>query len=208
MSRRDKSRLRIARATFAGGAILLSLVSGPLQAATPDRGTAEQATPGVPNVLETPATNFERFPARAAIRAIIERETASTRLPPDIAEAVAFVESRYDSTVIGGVGEIGVMQVRPETAAMLGFRGTTTELAKPDINIHYGAPALAATPAAPAPTVNSKSKSKATVAPKDVYASLRQGTPAASRAYWAVHEARIRTIKARIETKWKRVASR
>ena len=119
MSRRDKSRLRIARATFAGGAILLSLVSGPLQAATPDRGTAEQATPGVPNVLETPATNSERSPVRAAIRAIIERETASTRLPPDIAEAVAFVESRYDSTVIGGVGEIGVMQVRPETAAAM-----------------------------------------------------------------------------------------
>lgn len=269
MSRCDKSRLRIARATFAGGAILLSLASGPLQA-----GTAEQGISDVPVAVETPATNFERFPARAAIRAIIERETASIRLPPDIAEAVVFVESRYDSTVVGGVGEIGVMQVRPETAAMLGFRGTTVELAQPDINIHYGviylakawrlaggdlcralmkyraghgeeimtarsriycnrarnrlvvmnsafaspdavaaiaptaAPTLAATPTTPAPTVNSKSKSKATVAPKDVYASLRQGTPAASRAYWAAHEARVRSIKARIETKWKRVASR
>ena len=70
------------------------------------------------------------------------------------------------------------------------------------------APAATAVPAAPTTTVNSKSKSKATVAPKNVYASLRQGTAAASRAYWAAHEARIRTIKARIETKWKRVASR
>ena len=272
----DKSRLRIARAIFAGVAILWSLASAPLQAGTgtPDRAAAAQETSDVTDAQEIPASNSQVFPARAAIRAIIERETASTRLPPDIAEAVVFVESRYDSTVIGGVGEIGVMQVRPETAAMLGFRGTTAELAKPDINIHYGviylskawrlaggdlcralmkyraghgeeimtarsriycnrarnrlvamnsafaspdavaalaameAPAATAAPATPVPAVNSKPKSKATIRPKDVYASLRQGTPAASRAYWAAHEARIRTIKAQIESRWKRVASR
>jgi soluble lytic murein transglycosylase-like protein len=39
---------------------------------------------------------------------------------------------------VGSVGEIGLMQVRPETAAMLGFKGDLTELAKPDVNIHYG----------------------------------------------------------------------
>lgn len=270
----DKFRLRIARATFAGAVILLSSGSAPLQAGTgtPDRGTAEQATPDVPDNLETPASSSDRFPARAAIRAIIERETAGTRLPPDIAEAVVFVESRYDSTVVGGVGEIGVMQVRPGTAAMLGFRGTIAELAEPEINIHYGvmylsrawrlaggdlcrtlmkyraghgeevmtarsriycnrarnrlvamnsvfaspesvaaiAPMAAPGPAATASTstVNSKPKSKAPIRPTDVYASLRQGSPAASRAYWAVHEARIRTIKAQIESRWKRVASR
>ena len=229
----------------------------------------------VPDAVEPPAANSERFPARAAIRAIIERETAITRLPADIAEAVVFVESRYDSTVVGGVGEIGVMQVRPETAAMLGFRGTTEELATLDINIHFGvkylsrawrlaggdlcralmkyraghgeevmtarsriycnrarnrlvamnsafaspealaAVAPAAEPAQPAPAaaasasaVNSKPKSKAPIRPADVYASLRQGTPAASRAYWAAHEAKIRTIKAQIASRWKRVASR
>jgi hypothetical protein len=48
------------------------------------------------------------------------------------------VESNYDPSVIGGVGEIGLMQIRPGTAAMLGFRGSTEELAKPEINIHYG----------------------------------------------------------------------
>ncbi len=272
----DKFRLRIARASFAGAAILLSSASLQAGTGTPDRSTSEkqtraQETSDVPDAQEMQAANSQRFPARAAIRAIIERETASTKLPPDIAEAVVFVESRYDSTVIGGVGEIGVMQVRPETAAMLGFRGTTAELANPDINIHYGvmylskawrlaggdlcralmkyraghgeeimsarsriycnrarnrlvamnsafaAPdavaALApmeapAATAAPVPAVNSKPKSKATVRPKDVYASLRQGTPAASRAYWAAHEARIQTIKAQIESRWKRVASR
>ena len=136
----DKSRFRIARASFAGAAMLLSLVSAPLQAGTgtADRSTDAQTTSDVPDAIEATRSNSERFPARAAIRAIIERETALNRMPADIAEAVVFVESRYDSTVVGGVGEIGVMQVRPETAAMLGFRGTLAELATLDINIHYG----------------------------------------------------------------------
>jgi hypothetical protein len=275
MSPSDKFRLRIARASFAGAVILLSLAA-PLRAGTgtTERGTDDKATLEVPDALVAPRPNSERFPARTAIRAIIEREAANTRLPPDIAEAVVFVESSYDSTVIGGVGEIGLMQVRPETAAMLGFRGTTAELAKPEINVHYGvkylsrawrlaggdlcrtlmkyraghgeevmtarsriycnrarnrlvamnsvfaspeafaalapmpAPSPVDAPAASAPTVNSKQKSKTTIRPKDVYASLRQGTPAASRAYWAAHEAKIRTIKAQIASRWKRVASR
>lgn len=270
----DKFHLRTARASFAGAAMLLSLVA-PLQAGTgtPDLGADEQTTSALPDAVEAPRASADRFPARAAIRAIIERETAGTKLPADIAEAVAFVESRYDSTVIGGVGEIGVMQVRPETAAMLGFRGTTEELARPEINIHYGviylsrawrlaggdlcralmkyraghgeetmtarsriycnrarnrlvamnsafaspdavamaavdAPSEVAAPNAPAPSANSSPKPKTAIRPKDVYASFRQGTAAASRAYWAAHEARIRTIKARIESRWKRIASR
>jgi Transglycosylase SLT domain len=270
----ERFQLRIARAIF-GAAILLSLGSAPLQAGTgtPENTTAEPGISDVPDAVEPPTLNAEKFPARAAIRAIIERETAITRLPADIADAVAFVESRYDSTVIGGVGEIGVMQVRPETAAMLGFRGTLAELATPEINIHYGVKYLSrawrlaggdlcralmkyraghgeevmsarsriycnrarnrlvamnsalaspealaavgplaepepAASAASATAVTSKPKPKAPIRPADVYASFRQGTAAASRAYWAAHEAKIRTIKARIESRWKRVASR
>ena len=270
----QKFRFWIARAALGGAAVVLSLAMAPLHAGagTPDRGVAEQ---DVPDVQEIPASNSQGFPARAAIRAIIERETATTRLPPDIAEAVVFVESRYDSSVVGGVGEIGVMQVRPETAKMLGFRGNLTELAELEINIHYGViylskawrlaggdlcralmkyraghgeevmsprsqiycnrarnrlvamnsafaapgavaaiepdvpaarPAAVSKPAAIAP--KAESKPKAPMRPKDIYASYRQGTAAASRAYWAAHEARIKAIKAQIESRWKRVASR
>jgi hypothetical protein len=46
------------------------------------------------------------------------------------------------------------------------------------------------------------------ISPKDVYAQYRQGTPAASRAFWAAHEARIRAVRARIEARWHRLASR
>ncbi len=75
---------------------------------------------------------------RRKFLALLKRETGKTGLPLDVADAVVAVESGYDPTVIGGVGEIGLMQVRPETAAMLGFRGDTAELARPEVNIHYG----------------------------------------------------------------------
>lgn len=75
---------------------------------------------------------------RDQYKALLQREVAKTGLPYDIADAVAAIESGYDPSVIGSVGEIGLMQVRPETAATLGFRGDASELAKPDVNIRYG----------------------------------------------------------------------
>lgn len=76
--------------------------------------------------------------ARKTYQALIKKEAEKNSLPPDIADAVAAIESGYDPSAVGGVGEIGLMQVRPETAAMLGFKGDLAELAKPDVNIHYG----------------------------------------------------------------------
>lgn len=81
--------------------------------------------------------------ARARYRAAIEKEAAGTGLAPDIAEAVMGVESGYNPDVIGGVGEIGLMQILPSTARMLGFSGSLAELAVPETNIHYGVMYLA-----------------------------------------------------------------
>jgi soluble lytic murein transglycosylase-like protein len=53
------------------------------------------------------------------------------------------VESQYNPAVVGMDGEIGLMQVMPATARMLGFSGTEAQLAVPDVNIHYGAKYLA-----------------------------------------------------------------
>ncbi len=248
----DRARFNLG-ATWRRVAVVL-LLSAPLCAHAGD-GTELGAG-------ETPSS-------RTMIRKIIERETAKTNLPADVAEAVVFVESGYNSAVIGNDGEIGLMQVRPETAAMLGFKGSEAELAEPDINIHYGvlylsqawrlaggdlcralmkyraghreddmtprsqvycnrarnrlaamnskametevaaAPEPSPAPAAPA-TAPAKRGSAPKVAapPKAVYARYRQGTAAASRAYWAAHEARVSQIKARIAARWKRVASR
>ncbi|MCI0735006.1 MAG: transglycosylase SLT domain-containing protein [Beijerinckiaceae bacterium] len=76
--------------------------------------------------------------ARKATQALIKKEAEKNGLPPDIADAVAAVESGYDPGAVGAAGEIGLMQVLPETAAMLGFSGDAGELAKPEVNIRYG----------------------------------------------------------------------
>ena len=75
--------------------------------------------------------------------ALVREEAEKAGLPPAVADAVMAVESAYDPAKVGGVGEIGLMQVRPTTAAMLGFRGTVAELADPATNIHFGVTYLA-----------------------------------------------------------------
>src|SRR5215216_5074308 len=64
-------------------------------------------------------------------------------VPAELVDAVAFVESAYDPRATGQAGEIGIMQVMPSTAAMLGFQGNRAQLADPDTNIRYGVQYLA-----------------------------------------------------------------
>jgi soluble lytic murein transglycosylase-like protein len=80
---------------------------------------------------------------RSLYRALIEKEAAQSGLAPEIAEAVMAVESGFNPAVIGGAGEIGLMQILPSTARMLGFAGTLADLAAPATNIHYGVTYLA-----------------------------------------------------------------
>jgi soluble lytic murein transglycosylase-like protein len=82
--------------------------------------------------------------ARGRYRALIAKEATQLGLAPEIAEAVMAVESGYNPDAIGGVGEIGLMQILPSTARMLGFSGTLADLAVPETNIHYGVTYLAA----------------------------------------------------------------
>ena len=98
-----------------------------------DKAQTKTRPPALEQALEAKEPD-----ANKTYRALIRREAAKNGLPPDIADAVAAIESGYDPGAIGGVGEIGLMQVRPETAAMLGFKGDLAELARPDVNIHYG----------------------------------------------------------------------
>lgn len=77
-------------------------------------------------------------PGREALRNQVMEAARAAGMPPELADAVATVESNYNTAAIGGVGEIGLMQVLPSTARMLGFGGTLTELATPETNIRYG----------------------------------------------------------------------
>jgi hypothetical protein len=80
---------------------------------------------------------------RSAYLPAIAHEAAANGIPPALVDAVVRIESRYDPAAIGSVGEIGLMQVRPKTAALLGFQGTSADLAQPQTNLHYGVGYLA-----------------------------------------------------------------
>lgn len=73
----------------------------------------------------------------------LTREAGRHGLPSTVADAVAQVESGYDPGAVGTVGEVGLMQVRPATAAMLGYTGASSNLFVPETNIRYGVAYLA-----------------------------------------------------------------
>jgi hypothetical protein len=76
-------------------------------------------------------------------RLIAESEARKTGVPRQIVDAVMRVESGYNPRASGLAGEVGLMQIMPGTAAMLGFRGTMDELREPSTNIRLGVAYLA-----------------------------------------------------------------
>ena len=105
---------------------------------------AEAAIPKLPPPTVGVTIEHERCATgRRAYLDLITREAEARGLPPAVADAVATVESGYDPAAVGGIGEVGLMQVRPTTAAMLGHKGKVADLAIPETNIHFGVAYLA-----------------------------------------------------------------
>lgn len=100
-------------------------------------------------VAFAPPTLLDRAPSRggpagyAEIAALIEQEAKRAGVPAEIAEAVTHTESRFNPRAIGADGEVGLMQVLPSTARMMGFSGSLVALADPAVNIRYGVTYLA-----------------------------------------------------------------
>jgi hypothetical protein len=121
---------------------MLSLCSSPSH--LPARAE-EPAQPQSP--LSAMAGDTAPVPLRASGRANyieeVRRQSLKWRLPPEIADAVVQMESGYNPNLMGGVGEVGLMQLRPPTAAMMGFGGTAASLADPATNIDLGVRYLA-----------------------------------------------------------------
>jgi hypothetical protein len=80
---------------------------------------------------------------RSRYAPLLTAEAVRHSLPPALADAVATVESAYDPGARGSSGEIGLMQVLPSTADMLGFRGNLEQLAEPATNVRLGVEYLA-----------------------------------------------------------------
>lgn len=81
--------------------------------------------------------------AQGQFGAIIARHAAAHGIPVGLANAVIRIESNFRVNARGSAGEIGLMQIKPATARMLGYSGSVKGLYDPDTNIRYGIKYLA-----------------------------------------------------------------
>jgi soluble lytic murein transglycosylase-like protein len=75
--------------------------------------------------------------------AIISKYAAEHGVPVALAKAVVRIESNYRPNARGRAGEIGLMQIKPATARMMGYSGSAKGLYDPETNIRYGMKYLA-----------------------------------------------------------------
>lgn len=71
-------------------------------------------------------------------KSIIERHAALNGVSIQLAHAVISVESNYRPDSRGNAGEVGLMQIKPATAKLMGYSGSSTGLFDPETNIEFG----------------------------------------------------------------------
>lgn len=69
---------------------------------------------------------------------IVARYARAYGVPVELAHAVIKIESNYRVNARGRAGEIGLMQIKPSTARLMGYSGSVKDLYSPEINIKYG----------------------------------------------------------------------
>jgi soluble lytic murein transglycosylase-like protein len=78
-----------------------------------------------------------------ALEAIVDRHAAAQGLPKDFARAIVLLESNWNSQLTGAAGEVGLMQIKHETARFMGYEGSREQLYEPETNVRWGMKYLA-----------------------------------------------------------------
>ena len=97
------------------------------------KATARKSVKGLDSA---PAGNV--VASAATYTTLVSRYAAAYGVPVSLAHAVISVESNYRPNIRGSAGEIGLMQIKPATARMMGYTGNTKGLFNPETNIKYG----------------------------------------------------------------------
>ena len=91
----------------------------------------------------TKATVAAKAASGDTYSAIIAKYASQHGVPVALANAVVRIESNYRPNARGRAGEIGLMQIKPATARMMGYAGSAKGLYDPETNIRYGMKYLA-----------------------------------------------------------------
>jgi soluble lytic murein transglycosylase-like protein len=81
--------------------------------------------------------------ANSNILALIDRYAAANGIPAAFARAIVRIESNFNPRATGSQGEVGLMQIKYQTARGIGFTGTREQLYDPATNLEWGMKYLA-----------------------------------------------------------------
>lgn len=107
-------------------------------------GKDDTITSSIPSFTRTtgypvPDVSFKQ----SAYADLIQTYAKQYGVPVDLAHAVVKVESNFNPKARGSAGEIGLMQIKPATARMMGYSGGKAGLFDPETNIKFGMKYLA-----------------------------------------------------------------
>jgi soluble lytic murein transglycosylase-like protein len=105
--------------------------------------TTTAAIPAVAKPKAKAAGGVDLKAVKSGYSGLISRYAAKYGVPVALAHAVVGVESSFRPQARGRAGEIGLMQIKPATARMMGYSGSVQGLFDPETNIKYGMKYLA-----------------------------------------------------------------
>lgn len=140
--------LTVIAVAFAAGLISFSAHAKGGAAKTAEKAieataSTKEADKAADDVVTTGSIGGKAGKSKAPYGEIVERYASSYGVPVKLAHAVISVESNYRPNTRGKAGEIGLMQIKPATARMMGYSGSAKGLFNPETNIKFGMKYLA-----------------------------------------------------------------
>ncbi len=106
-------------------------------AALPGINTQDHAL-NVKDPLQAITVSTRQRSDKRPFAALVVSHAKANGVPVDLAHAVIQTESTYNPKARGAAGEIGLMQIKPATARMMGYTGSASGLYDPATNLKYG----------------------------------------------------------------------
>jgi soluble lytic murein transglycosylase-like protein len=124
--------MRISRLTLSFTLLSFITVSA-LADVAPERALDPQAQAAASGNTAAPASG-----GNASMIAMIDRHARAAGVPVALARAVVRIESNFNPRVTGRAGEVGLMQIKHQTARGVGFTGSRAALYDPETNLRFG----------------------------------------------------------------------
>lgn len=134
-----------AHAETAGGRLLPAEMHAAAAEAATGETTRTEARPARSGsrTAATPASGVTAPTDNVSTRQMVRRIADSHGVPPELAEAVVTIESRWNPRARSGAGAIGLMQIKYATARGMGYGGSVAGLYEPKTNLTFGLAYLA-----------------------------------------------------------------